>query len=254
MLTLKVQYAFSRPLNIILIAMTCLSVFASTAAAQEPELFEISLQTESEYAIPGQPFTYVITVTNTGQEPVQNVLVTVGTPKGTTYKDSDVIAEQRWLIGGFSPGKAGEIFWLTQESLAPSSTAIFKLIVNVLPETREPLLVEGHFVTTLDDYQEATVNGLPLETEVLAPTPTPSPAVAVPATPQSMLKTKNKSPSPTPAVIATVDFNNNAEHLISDTEPDDSPQQSILTTWFGISGWVLGLVFVSALGWFILKQ
>jgi len=251
------HHTFYRFVTFILIAPICLGVFASTGAAQEPNLFEISLQAESEQAIPGQPFTYLITATNISPEPVQNVLVTVATPKGTTYKDSDVIAEQRWLIGGFNPGKPGEIIWLTQESLTPGSTAIFKLIVNVLPEAREPLLVEGHFVTTLDDYEEATVNGLPLETEILVPTPTPSPAVKVTATPKPMLKAANKLPTPTPAVIAAVDFNNNTQHLISDTRSDDSPQQSILTTVFGISGWILGLAFigvVSGLGWLILKQ
>jgi uncharacterized repeat protein (TIGR01451 family) len=203
----------------------------------------------TEFATAGQPFTYTIVVTNVSQTPLQNVIIVVKTPKGTTYRDSDLIAGKRWL-GGFNPGQSGEISWLTQETIAPGDEAVIELVVNVLPEAGQQLINESYFVTTLDDFEGATVTGPPIETQVLLPpTPTPVPS----AIPSPTTVTSPTSPAPTAISKAE------AQQKPVDTPvpvpaaaPQTDPAQtaSVPTTLIAIIGFGLFIV-VAGLIWFL---
>ena len=231
-----------------------LTWFSFLSQAEAPADLKIRVMPWAEFATAGQPFTYTIAVTNVSQTPLQNVMVVVKTPKGTTYRDSDLIAGQRWLIGGFYPGQPGEISWLPQEAIAPGDEAVIELVVNVLPEAGQQLINDNYFVTTLDDFDAAMVTGPPIETQVLLP-PTPTPLPTMTPSPTALSNTASDvamapptaiskaqpqlKPTDTPVPVPTV---------VSRT--DAAQTASVPTTFIVVIGFVL-LTIVAGLIWFL---
>jgi uncharacterized repeat protein (TIGR01451 family) len=208
----------------------------------------------TEFATAGQPFTYTIAITNVSQTSIQNVIVVVKTPKGTTYRDSDLDAGQRWLTGGFSPGQPGEISWLTQEAIAPGDEAVIKLVVNVPPEAGMQLINESYFVTTLDDFDAAVVSGPPIETQVLMP-PTPTPLPTVTPSPTALATIASRATTTAPTAISKaesqpipVDMPVLAPTVVSRT--DAAQTASVPTSVMVVIGLVL-LTIVAGLIWFL---
>lgn len=252
--TMPTPRAACRTLKVTIILLACVYLFlkASTllAFAQEPPLFEINVAPASSQVIAGQTLTYTITITNVSGLPQQNVLVTVDTPPGTTYNHSNLAAQQRWLIGGFTPGQPGTITWITQETLPPGGTAMVELVVNVLPNTAGEIVNQNYFVTTLNNYEQARVSGPPVKTQALIPTPTPTPT-ATPQPATTATSTSKPTASFTPAAPATP--TPSSQSAATASPPPIEPE----TVWPALVGWIGGLAIigiVAGLGWILLKK
>ena len=228
------------------------------ALAQEPDApFEITISPAAEQAVAGEPFTYFVTLTNTAQISQQNVIITVETPKGTTFRDSEILTQQRWLMGGFDPGQPGRIFWLAQEGLAVGEVAQLTLEVNVLSTAISEIVNQEYNVTTLDNYGMVAISGPPVRTQVIIPTPpltpTPQPTLTPTLAKTTVAKladilTPTPTQTPTP-IINHKDITISEKIAPTVSQPDILDNTNIL---------LLSVVSVSAIvigiGWLLIKK
>lgn len=155
--------------------------FFSATLAQEPPLFEISLTPQADYAVRGQPFTYTVTITNVSQTPLKDIVVKTSIPQGTTLIGT-YFANPNWLIGRTQQSKAGEIIWLTQQSVIAGAVITFEFVVNVSPELAGQQLISDEYMVMSIDNNHLLAAGPPIKTQVLTLTPTPVPAPPVAGT------------------------------------------------------------------------
>ncbi len=252
---------------VICVLVSFLSSF-SLVLAQNPPSFEISLISQTEFAIAGDPFTCTVVITNISPTPVEQVVVTVKVPTGTTLvsvKDTN----PDWYNNNPYPGtKREEAIWLTPEVVVPGEVITFEMIVQPLPELADQQIVnEVYNVAAINNnsLDILTSDSPPVKVQVLPPTPTPLPTdtpaltATVPPTatytPSSQVDAMVANPTSTPTARASVDI----ARTITPT-PAPASSEVLLETPVSSSGFlvIVGLcaLIIGIIGviWFIKKK
>ena len=250
-------YLFFRILKVLIVLLLIYTqIGLLPSLAQEPAApFEIAIAPAAGQVVAGEVFTYFVTITNTAQHSVQNVIITVETPKGTTFQGAEILTQQRWLMGGFNPGQPGRIFWLAEEGLAEGEVAQLKLEVNVLSTSISEIVNQEYFVSTLENYDTMTISGPPVRTQVIIPTPTPTLIPQPTVTPMPAETSVAKLTDIPDTTLTTTPINNHQDIAVPEkietvvSQADNLDNAGVL---------LLSVISVSAIvagiSWFLIKK
>jgi len=196
-------------------AMLWLGWGATPIQAQEPT-FDIAIQPQADYALTGHPFTYTVTITNTGTTAPKDIVVRLALPKGTTFHQTYFLNDN-WLTRSKEPGSPGDVVWLSQPPVPAGQTDKFQVIVNVTAPGGDYLTVDDYQIIKLDSSEGTPLaTGPTIRTPVLAapPTPTPSPSpipITATDTPHAPPTTTNNTPAPTVTPVPPTNTPTSAE-------------------------------------------
>jgi hypothetical protein len=220
--------------------------------AQEPAAFEMSVIPWSEQAVAGEPFTYTVVVTSLHPTPVQDIIVFMRTPTGTTF--AGTYQDNKWFVSGLGPGEVGMVGWTTLEPISSSQIITFELGVNVLPEMANQLLVNDEYGIVFMNEDELIGSGPPLETEVLVGLPTATPLPTNTPTPVQLPTTTPSNMPVIPAVANTATPSPTATIPLIQTETDQAPPVSTNRTL--IITMAITLILFASIGliWFLKRK
>lgn len=166
------------------------------AHAQSPVL-AISKSASPTPVVAGGELTYIITITNTGDVPLQGVVVTEVLPEGTVAHAMDGLDGQ-WAMHSADRGRV--LVWEARAPLPPGQPMRLKCIVLVDPGREQPV-VNADYKAVAEGW-DSPVTGQPVTVQVASPTPTitprpsPTPTPTMPPTPTPI---PTATPSPWPA-------------------------------------------------------
>jgi uncharacterized repeat protein (TIGR01451 family) len=180
--------------------LATLGSFTFLALAQTPSPFEIKVVPQADYAVAGRPFTYTIVITNISPMPVQDVIVFMETPTGTTFVSASQHAN--WFTSGLNSGETGKVGWATIEPIIPNAVVTFQLSLNVLPEMADQKLANSEYAIIPMGGGDVIAFGSPVEIQVLATMPTATPTPSPTATSRhTSTPTTTPPPPPSPTLI-----------------------------------------------------
>jgi uncharacterized repeat protein (TIGR01451 family) len=167
------------------------------AHAQSPVL-AISKSADPDPVVAGGELTYIITITNTGDVPLQDVVVTEVLPEGTIAHAMDGLDGQ-WAMHSVDGGRV--LVWEARAPLPPGQPMRLKCIVLVDPSREKPVINADY--KAIAEGWESPVTGQPVPVRVVLPTPTitprPSPTSAPTPMPPTPTPIPTTMPSPRPA-------------------------------------------------------
>jgi uncharacterized repeat protein (TIGR01451 family) len=185
----QVHHGVYRAGVVVISLVLFLAITGPPATAQAPPSFEIRLLPQAAQAVAGQPFSYTVIVTNTGQSAPADILVKAPAPTGAVFQNT-TYTHENWMAGGLEPGQSGYFAWLTRDPVPPGAVVKFHLTVHVLSETRR-LDFSDYAVSTLADPSAVFGRGLAVTVPVLSAPPgvsaAPAPTPAPPPTPTPTL-------------------------------------------------------------------
>jgi uncharacterized repeat protein (TIGR01451 family) len=155
-----------------------------TLAQSIPPL-AIAKSANPDPVLAGELLYFTLTVTNTGRNPLPEVIVRDEVPKGTTFEGSGNI-DGAWVTTYRGVGETVEVLWLAKEPLAPGQAYRVRFMVKVAPEAKGKI-INADYRAALD-VDGPAVQGPPVVVNIGKPTATPTP---------SPTPTKKPGPSPT---------------------------------------------------------
>ncbi len=165
------------------------------AYAQSPAL-TISKSASPDPVVAGDKLTYIITVTNTGDVPLQDVVVTEVLPEGAVAQAMDGL-DGRWAM--YSNGDR-VLVWEARAPLPPGQPMRLKCVVLIESDREQPV-VNADYKAIAEGWDSPVV-GQPVTVRVVSPTPTITPRPS--PTPTPMPPTSTPTPTATPtARLAT---------------------------------------------------
>ena len=223
-----------------LVLFVAMSIIPSAVEAQGPPL-TVSKSASPDPVVAGEELTYMVTITNTGREPLTGGMMTDVVPRHTRF----ILVSGRggnWWMQTPSLGGQGEILWKLDGSLAPDQVSHLRFVVRAEMTNAEPIVSQGCRV--MAEGWDAIVSEA-VTTEVLLPTPTPmllpTPVPPTP-TPLPTLASPTIAPGPTlvpPTVRPSPTFSPTPQE-------DNVAQTSSFGSPFGWAGLLIGLVVVVA--------
>jgi uncharacterized repeat protein (TIGR01451 family) len=243
-------------LSVVVIGLlVAMPLIPSVVEAQSPPL-TISKSASPDPIVAGDELTYIITITNTGHEPLGGVLMTDAVPRHTTF----VLASGRggdWWMQKPRPGEPGEILWRHNGPLVPGQVSSLHFVVRTETSKAEPIVSQGCRVIA-EGWD--TMVSEPVTTEVLLPTPTPKPLpTPVPPTatplPTPVPPTATPTPGPTPVPPTT----RPSPTSLPTPQKDQASQASSFRPPFGRAALLIGLgviiaVLIPLLMWLAKKR
>ena len=172
----------------------------SVVAWQNTPPLSLTVTVDPEVASTDETLTVTLTVSNTGESPLDAVVVRVHVPQGTELEDAQ--AAEGWTV--LEPdADDGVVEYHARDSLATGQRAQLVLTLLVQQAAGDAILLDRYTATA--EQLSTPVEGQAVTIRVGA-TPTPSPTAA-PATatrtPTAAETTPSPSPSVTPSVTAT---------------------------------------------------
>jgi uncharacterized repeat protein (TIGR01451 family) len=218
------------------------------AHAQSPVL-AISKSASPDPVVAGGELTYVITITNTGDAPLQGLVVSDEVPERTTFSLMGSRSGQ-WLMSGPNRGTRGPVTWKSAVPLAPGQAVQVQLVVWVDSADQNPV-TNAEYGVSADGEK---VRGEPVTTHVMLPTPTPTPTVT-PTSPaptptvtsMSPIPTRVSTPTPVPQLAAPTPIS--PPTLMPTPVPGPGSPVRQMGLFFGVVSTVAVLVPVAA--WFV---
>jgi uncharacterized repeat protein (TIGR01451 family) len=208
------------------------------ACAQSPVL-AISKSASPDPVVAGGELTYIITITNTGDVPLQGVVVNDEVPEHTTFSLMGARSGQ-WLMSGPNRGTRGPVIWKSAAPLAPGQAVQVQMVVWVDSGNQDPVTNTEYSV--LADEGEK-VRGEPVTTHVMLPTPTPTPT----STPMPPTPTRVPTSTPVPQSVVPTS-------TVSPTRmPTPVPAPGSPVRWTGLLLGIVGTmaIFVLVVAWFV---
>ncbi|MBN1221349.1 MAG: DUF11 domain-containing protein [Anaerolineae bacterium] len=242
------------------IGMVLLFVLASVSSlvrAQTPDdhpPLSISNVAATELAVAGDTLTYFITLTNTGQVPLEAVVVSDTAPTGTTVFGAS--GPSGWWTTTISDqGQPEQVVWRIENPLLPGEAVTLQLMVTVAANAAGQIVNDGYEVRAAGWAKP--VGGPPVLTRVIAPTPTrtlqPLPTETPTQTPTVI---PTKIPTMAPAATATAPLAVVPKQVQSPTpipapsSPNSPPEKTGIDTemkimiWLGLGALMIVLVIV----------
>jgi uncharacterized repeat protein (TIGR01451 family) len=228
------------------------SSFAAAQSIDERPPLAISKIAASEPAVAGDTLTYLITLTNTGQESLTGITVADETPAQTTL--FGVSGPPGWMMTSPGAGQSGQVVWQAQAPLSPGQEVILELIVTVDSLADGPIINQTYTVQA--EGWAGTVTGPPVITSLILPTPTWTPRVTPteiptetptekPVATATNLPTKTPTPTPSATVTSLPEATSDLTQSISPT-PAVPVEKASTNAGLGIlSFMVLGIVIVA---------
>lgn len=237
---LALNMALSAVVGIILllILLVAMPLIPSAAEAQGPPLV-VSKSASPDPVVAGGELTYIVTITNTGHEPLTGVMMTDVVPRHTTFV---LVSGQggNWWMQTPPLGGQGEITWKLDGPLAPDQISHLRFVVRTEATNAEPIV--SQVCRVMAEGWDAIV-GEAVTTQVLSPTPTPLP------TPVPAMVTPAPGPTPVPPTARL------SPTFLPTPLKDHPVQASSLRLPFGRAGLLIGLaVIVAALVPFTMQR
>jgi len=190
-------------------------------AAQSPEdtpPIDLAKQATVGVAVAGDTLTYHLVLTNTGQIPLDEVVVSDTTPAGTTL--FGVNSPPGWRMTTPGQGRMGQVTWQLVDPLPPGATAILEFIVTVNLDATGPIINDTYLAEIAGRPQPIT--GPPVITELVSPTPTWTPPVVPTETPTEAL-TRAPTGAPTKETPEQVQSPTPTSSPALSTSPENTP-------------------------------
>jgi uncharacterized repeat protein (TIGR01451 family) len=193
-------------LLLVALALKGWTVFPPQLAHAQSPVLAIGKSASPDPVVAGGELTYIITVTNTGDVPLQGVVVTEVLPEGTVAHAMDGLDGQ-WVMRSANGGRV--LTWEARAPLPPGQPMRLKCIVLVDPSREQPVVNADY--KAIAAGEDSPVTGQPVTVRIVSPTPTitprpsptptPVPPTSTPiptATPSPRPATSTPAPSPTP--------------------------------------------------------
>jgi len=227
------------------------------AAWQETPPLSLTVVVEPAIASSGDILSLSFTVTNTGSDPLEDVVVSVRIPRGTEWIKSQV--EEKWLFVK-SPGRTtGLVEFRAQSALAPKESAQLELVVLVRGSPGQSIVLDEYAVSAKG--VSTPVQGERVRIWIdTTPTPTVRPSqtsTATPtATPTESKETPSPAPSVTPAATPTVVPTPTITVVIAELPPTptsnlSSEQERVGTVTVSIFLFIVVVIIVLSVAWVI---
>jgi uncharacterized repeat protein (TIGR01451 family) len=223
------------------------SVFSPPLAHAQSPVLVISKSASPDPVVAGGELTYIITVTNTGDVPLQDVVVTEVLPEGTVVHAMDGLDGQ-WAMHSTEGGRV--LVWEARASLPPGQPMRLKCIVLVDRERERPV-VNAEYKAVAEGWG-SPVAGQPVTVRVVSPTPTITPRPSPTPTPMPPTSTPIPPATPTPIPILATPTPRRATSTPIPSPTPVPPLKSAggqMGLLLGIVGGVAVLVPVAA--WFV---
>jgi uncharacterized repeat protein (TIGR01451 family) len=147
----------------------------------------------------GETLNLTFAVSNTGDSPLDGVVVLVNVPQGTELEDAQ--AAEGWTVLVPDAGEAEAVEFRAQDALAPDQSAELVLTLLVQQVAGDAILLDRYTATA--EQLSTPVEGEPV-TIWVGVTPTPSPsgtaATSTPGAPTATATATEAAPSPSPSV------------------------------------------------------
>jgi uncharacterized repeat protein (TIGR01451 family) len=173
---------------LLMVLLLYASPFAAAQPANDRPPLTLSKVAASELTAAGDTLTYLLTLTNTGQLPLEGVVVEDTTPEGTTC--FGVSGPPGWAMTTPGKGRPGRVAWRAESPLSPGEVATLRFIVAIAPDATGQI-VNSEYEARVEGWAEP-VTGPPVFTAIATPTP---------ARTQPPLPTE--TPTETPVAVAT---------------------------------------------------
>jgi len=162
------------------------------AAWQGPEPLTLTVEIEPPGASTGETLSFRFVVSNTGDSPLEGVVVRVVVPEGLDVVGTGV--PDGWSVTPPSAQAIEEVVYRSEGDMAPGARAELVLKSVIWKEPGQTIRLDDYTATA--DGLSAPVQGASVTLWVArAPTPTPSPTSPPP--------TQTAEPSPTPTATPT---------------------------------------------------
>ncbi len=207
------------------------------AHADAPSL-AISKSASPDPVVAGEELTYLLTITNTGQTALSDIVVSDTIPANTTFVSAGYF-DGNWGVWVPSRGETGTVRWEAQVPLPSQQAMQLQLVVLVAPATAGSVINDSYDVRAGD---AGPVMGRPVTVRVVAPPPTPTPKPTLTPTPAPSF-TPTPTARPTPTTTPTPTTGSQATPVPS---PQPTPPPSENAGW-PTTGFVVGVIIVVAL-------
>lgn len=164
------------------------------AAAQSTEdapPLKLSQKATVDLAVAGDTLTYLLVLTNTGQMPLAEVVVSETTPAGTTL--FGVNGPPGWMMTTPGQGRTGRVTWQAEDPVPPGAEVTLEFTITLNPNAAGPI-VNNTYSAQVQGWSEP-VNGPPIVTQLVSPTPTWTP-------PRVPTETPTKTPIGAPTKLS----------------------------------------------------
>jgi uncharacterized repeat protein (TIGR01451 family) len=223
----------------------CIAILAllTVAACQGPEPLALAVEIEPRGASTGETLTFRFVVSNTGDSPLEGVVVQVSVPEGLDVVE--ITAPNGWLATPPTAQAITKVEYRREGELAPGARAELVLTSVILKEPGQTVRLDDYSATA--DGLASPVQGAPVTLWVArAPTPTPSPTPLPP--------TQTVVPSPTPTATPTATPTRRADVVFPTLTPTpnlSSEQERIGTVTVSIFVGIVIILIALSVAWML---